>query len=269
MTQNQRPAPTVESARTVIFSGVGSDAVPRLGATELHVWVVEGAAPISGDLATVEILSPAERTRASKFRSDVDRTRFLQRRAALRVILAEYLGVTPREVEYSVNEFGKPAVIAPQALAGLSFNTSHSEAVSLIAVARSGRIGVDVEQLRPLVEAESIASHFFAANEAAAFTALEPRDRVEGFFNAWTRKESIVKAVGSGLSIPLDTFEVSLRPGEPPAILRWDIPDSTPQRWCLHHLEPVPGYVGALAVDRAVSINQIMFSELVAGVGGV
>ena len=257
MTQNQRPTPIGESSRTSIFGGVGFEALPTLGETEIHVWIVETTAPYSIDITSVEFLSPAELARASKFIVDVDQTCFLRRRAALRVILAGYLGITPRDVAYSVDAFGKPAVIAPQSSTALAFNTSHSAALALIAVARSGRIGVDVEQLRPLFEAESIAAHYFAANEAAAFATLEPRERVEGFYNAWTRKEAIVKAVGGGLSIPLHSFEVSLRPSEPPAILRWDIADAAPQRWRLHHLEPVPGYVGALAVDRDVSINQI------------
>jgi 4'-phosphopantetheinyl transferase len=262
MTQDQRPLSNIGIPRTAIFSGASSGALPKLGETEIHVWVVDTTAPYSIDKTSVEFLSPAEHERASKFRFDVDRTCFLRRRTALRAILGGYLGVTPREVGYSVNEFGKPALSAPQASAALSFNTSHSATLALIAVARSGRIGVDVEQLRPLVEAESIAAHYFAPNEAAAFVALEPRERVEGFFNAWTRKESIVKAVGGGLSIPLDTFEVSLRPCEPPAILRWDIPDSTPQRWRLYHLQPVPGYVGALAVDGDISIKQIMLQAV-------
>ena len=260
MTRDRHSAPTVESARTASFSGVGSEALPKLGTSEVHVWIVECATPNTIDMTAVDFLSPAERNRASKFRAEVDRTRFLHRRAALRAILAGYVGVRPRDVEYSVDQFGKPAVMIPQSLARLSFNTSHSADVALIAVARSGRIGVDVEQLRLLVEAESIAAHYFAANEAAAFTALEPRDRVGSFFNAWTRKEAIVKALGGGLSIPLDSFEVSLRPGEPPGILRWDIVDAVPQRWRLHHLEPLPGYVGAVAIDRDVSINQIMFA---------
>ena len=79
---------------------------------------------------------------------------------------------------------------------------------------------------------------------------LDPGDRVRGFFNAWTRKEAIVKALGRGLSIPLDSFEVALRPDEPPAVLDWNVPGAAAGRWQLHHLEPRRGYVGALAFSR-------------------
>jgi 4'-phosphopantetheinyl transferase len=231
-------------------------ALPTLGRDEIHIWIVPVTARDPADVNGIETLAPIERARASRFRSEADRACFLQRRAALRMILAGYLGLAPQDVAFAVNEFGKPSVIAPEGSAGLSFNTSHSGTVAAIAITRLGRIGIDVERLRHLSEAESIAARFFTANEAAALAALSPEDRVEGFFNAWTRKEAVVKALGGGLSIRLDSFEVSLRPREPPAILRWDIPDADPQRWTLHPLEPAAGYIGALAVDREGSVCQ-------------
>jgi 4'-phosphopantetheinyl transferase len=241
---------------TTLLRTAGPRALPDLGQDEIHLWTVEVDARDAEDAGNVEILAPAERARASRFRSEVDRASFMQRRAALRRILAGYLGVEPQDVAFAVNEFGKPSIVAQQASAGLSFNASHSGTVALIAVARLGRIGVDVERLRPFVDAESIATRFFAAGETAALAALRPRDRVEGFFNAWTRKEAVVKALGGGLSIPLDSFEVSLRPREPPEILRWAIPGTALQRWRIHRIEPAVGYVGALAVDREVSVCQ-------------
>ena len=224
-----------------------------LGQNEIHVWVVEVDTQDAEKASNVDILALTESARASRFRSEADRVRFVQRRAALRRILAGYLEVAPQDVAFTVNEFGKPSV-APEASAGVFFNASHSENVAMIAVGRSDRIGIDVERLRPLPEAESIASRFFAEGEAAELAALHPRDRVVGFFNAWTRKEAVVKALGGGLSIPLHSFEVSLRPQEPPEILRWDVPGAGLQRWRIHHIEPVAGYIAAVAADREASI---------------
>jgi 4'-phosphopantetheinyl transferase len=241
---------------TTFLRAAGPSALPDLRQDEIHVWMVAVTTRDVEDVEGIETLAPDERVRASRFRSEVDRTCFVQRRAALRMIVAGYLRVAPRDVAFTVSEFGKPSVSAPRAFAGLSFNASHSGTVAVIAVARAGRIGIDVERLRPLVDAESIATRFFSAGEAAALAALHPRDRVKGFFNAWTRKEAVVKALGGGLSIPLDSFEVSLRPHEPPEILRWDIPGAAPRRWRLHHIEPAVGYVGALAVDRDASVCQ-------------
>jgi len=244
----------MQNTDTPLLRAAEPGALPNLGQDEIHVWIIAVTARRVGDVEGIETLTPAERARASRFRSELNRTSFMQRRAALRMILAGYLEVAPRDIAFTLNEFGKPSVDAPQGSAAFSFNTSHSGTVAMIALTRSGHIGIDVERLRPLVEAENIAAHFFTPNEAATLAALDPRDRVEGFFNAWTRKEAVVKALGGGLSIPLNSFEVSLRPREPPEILRWDIPSLAPQQWRIHHLDPVLGYVGALAVDCEASI---------------
>ena len=239
---------------STVFRGGTPKAFPTLAKDEVHVWRVGGHARDACDPKSLAILAREERARASQFKAEVDRARFIERRAALRMILSEYLAVAPQHISFSVNQFGKPSVLASKVSGALSFNTTHSEGLALIAVGRSTQIGIDVERLRSGVECEAIAAGFFASSEAAALAALPPRDRVEGFFNAWTRKEAVVKALGRGLSIPLDSFEVSLRPGEPPAVLRWNIPDTAPEAWRIHHLEPAPGYVGALVVDREATV---------------
>lgn len=239
---------------STVFCGGTPRAFPTLAKDEIHVWSVGGYARDVCDPNSLPILASGERARASQFKAEVDRARFIERRVALRMILAEYLAVAPQHITFSVNRFGKPSVVAPKTADALSFNTTHSEGLALIAVGRSTQIGIDVERLRSDVEYEAIAARFFASNEAAALAALPPRDRIEGFFNAWTRKEAVVKALGRGLSIQLDSFEVSLRPGDPPVALRWNIPDTAPEAWRMHHLEPAPGYVGALVVDREATI---------------
>jgi 4'-phosphopantetheinyl transferase len=230
--------------------------VPTLGQDEVHVWIV----PVTvGDAEAVEgfeTLALAERARASRLRSEVARRCFVQRRASLRAILAGYLGVAPRQVGFAVNEYGKPSLILPRTSGQLSFNAAQSGTVAVIAVARSGRIGIDVERLRPLAGAESIATRFFAAGEAATILGLHPRDRIGEFFRMWTRKEAVVKALGGGLSIPLDAFEISLQPRELPEILRWDIPGAGPVPLRIYDLEIAEGYVGALAVDREPRVCQ-------------
>ena len=231
-----------------------SHAQPVLGPNEIHVWTVDLDLPASTDGSDpAEILTTAERAQAEQLAAEIDAIRFLRRRAALRTILGAYLAVRGRDIVFAVNAYGKPSVLAPKTAAALTFNASHAASLALIAVGRSLRIGVDVERLRPDIDDEGVAERFFGAKELAELAALEPADRIAGFFNAWTRKEAVVKALGKGLSVPLDSFEVSLRPGEPPAILRWSAAAGAAKGWRLHHLEPAPGYVGALAVDSATA----------------
>ncbi len=70
------------------------------------------------------------------------------------------------------------------------------------------------------------------------------------FFNCWTRKEAFLKALGHGLSHPLDCFDVSLAPGEPARILRVKIAPGGDSGWCLGSFSPSPGFVAAVVTER-------------------
>jgi 4'-phosphopantetheinyl transferase len=237
-------------ARAGLNAGVRWEDVVVWTFGEMHLWVVRINERESCDIERAKLLSTAEVERAARYESNLHRACFLQRRTAQRIVLAAYLDISPQDVVYETNEFGKPSVRFGQGSTELSFNASHSGTIALIAIVRSGRIGVDVERLRPSAEDEAVATRFFTTREAAKLAALSAEDRITGFFNAWTRKEALVKALGRGLSIPLDSFEVSLRPDEPPAILRWNVPSAAPVRWRMHHLEPAPGYVAAVVFEN-------------------
>jgi 4'-phosphopantetheinyl transferase len=109
------------------------------------------------------------------------------------------------------------------------------------AFAHRRKIGIDVEAIRPEVARRDIAEHSFSSRELAELHALPPELQDEGFFLCWTRKEAYIKARGSGMGIPLDSFEVSLTPGQPEELR---IPDKS--CWSLRSLQPAPGYVGAV-----------------------
>ena len=101
----------------------------------------------------------------------------------------------------------------------LRFNLAHSHELALYAFTRGREIGVDIEYLRALPDADQIADRFFSARENATLQALPASQRRQAFFNCWTRKEAYIKAIGKGLSQPLDQFEVSLAPGDPARLL--------------------------------------------------
>jgi len=104
----------------------------------------------------------------------------------------------------------------------LRFNQSHSGEYALVAVAQCGEVGVDLECDRQLPDLEEMADRSFSAAERVVFHALPANDRLEAFFNCWTRKEAFLKALGDGLVRPLDNFEVSLTPGQPAKLLQID-----------------------------------------------
>lgn len=202
--------------------------------------------------ASAALLSGAERQRASRFAFDRDRRRFIVARAQLRCLLAARLGVRPECVELVHGPRGKPALSRRFADSGLRFNVSHSEEVAVYAFALGREVGIDVEAIRLPRDADDVAARFFSRSEYEAYRALDRRDRPQGFFNCWTRKEAFIKARGDGLHYPLDRFDVSLTPGEPANILRVEGTRGEDCEWTLHSFVPRPGFIGALVVQKSV-----------------
>jgi 4'-phosphopantetheinyl transferase len=89
-----------------------------------------------------------------------------------------------------------------------------------------------------------VAKQFFAPAEVSNLLSLPPGERQAAFFRCWTRKESFVKAVGDGLYLPLDSFQVSLGPDEPAAIL--EVAGREEENWSLADVTPAEGYSAAL-----------------------
>jgi 4'-phosphopantetheinyl transferase len=191
-------------------------------------------------------LSQAERLRASRFARERDRGRFVVARSRLRQLIGERLGLRPDRVDLVYGERGKPAIAPRLADSDLRFNLSHCDDVAVYAFARGREIGVDVEALRPLADADDVAARFFSPREYDAYRSLEPRLRSLGFFNCWTRKEAFIKAVGDGLHYPLARFDVSLAPHEPARILRIGTTPGERCGWCIESFSPAAGFVAAV-----------------------
>lgn len=119
----------------------------------------------------------------------------------------------------------------------------------MVAVCRGREIGADIEAIRPMLDAEHIADHNFSFRERRELWHLPPSQRLDGFFNAWTGKAAFLKATGSGLTHPLDDFDVSLAPGQPAALRRVGANPHEAARWSLATLTPAPDYLAAIAVQ--------------------
>jgi 4'-phosphopantetheinyl transferase len=197
-----------------------------------------------------KLLSDTERRRADRFAFDRDRNRFIVARARLRELLATRLSVRPESVELTYGIHGKPALARRFADSDLRFNVSHSDDVAVYAFSLGREIGIDIEAVRSIPDADDIAARFFSRRENEAYLALDPSDKPLGFFYCWTRKEAFIKAIGDGLFHQFDSFDVSLAPGEPAKILRIkDMPESE-CGWCLNSFSPLPGLVAAVVTEN-------------------
>ena len=192
-------------------------------------------------------LSGDERQRADRHHFQRDRMDFVSARAWLRAVLSTYLDRPPGSVAFRYGPFEKPYLSGEMA-SDLQFSMAHSHGQALLAICRAFEIGADLELVRPI--RDDVAGQFFSASEVAALRTLPEPERLDGFYRCWTRKEAYVKALGSGLNVPLSGFEMSLRPGEPARLLSVAADPEEAQSWQVEHLEPAAGYVGALAARR-------------------
>jgi len=207
---------------------------------ELWVWSLDVDEAERGRLFAY--LAEDEVARALRFVFDRDRHRYVVARGRMREILARVLGTTAAALRFSYSSHDKPSLA--EASAPLHFNLSHSEGLAALGVSRARELGVDVEHVRPLKE--DIAERFFSRGEVAALRALPEDQQLAAFYRCWTRKEAVVKAIGEGLSRPLDSFDVTLDP-DAARLLRMDGEADGPQVWQLAHFAPAPGFAGAVA----------------------
>ena len=117
---------------------------------------------------------------------------------------------------------------------------------------------MDVEAVRTLEDADAIAARFFSARENGVYRALDPREKPLGFFNCWTRKEAFIKAIGDGLYRPLDSFDVSLAPGDLPRMLRVDHIPGDSCGWRLESFSPAEGFVAAVVTEGGAPMPVVL-----------
>jgi 4'-phosphopantetheinyl transferase len=226
---------------------------PALEGSALHLWLIR--LDRSGDEIdrSARILSPAEQDRAQRFHFERDARRYTVAHAALRVILSQYAGMRPADLCFETNHYGKPFLVLADTPANphLSFNLSHSGELALVGITSGRKIGVDIEQIRPELAGGEIAEKFFSPNEVLDLRSLPQHEQALAFFRCWTRKEAFVKARGEGLSFPLASFDVTLRPDDPPRLVRVAGDPEQPSRWSVISLAPggSTGYAAAAAVE--------------------
>lgn len=237
---------------------------PVLTEGSVHVWQA------SLDLSDPELerlnntLSMDEKQRAERFVFEKDRQHFIAARGILRDILSRYTKIPAHELVFAYTEHGKPflsldtekckkSLLPLRGKGGapnfqLQFNVSHSHGLALYALTLNKAVGVDLELVNTELDGLSIAQRFFTEREAKVLANLPQYLQQQYFFNYWTLKEAVVKAIGSGLFLSLDQFEVSCLPGKLPVLTEVQGSVDKAADWTICFLEVKEGYQGALAV---------------------
>ena len=120
------------------------------------------------------------------------------------VVLNLKLGIDIKYIYFHYNKYGKPYL---QYSPAIYHNISHSGDWVVMAL-DDFSIGIDIEEIKP-VDYE-IAKRFFSKEEVYSLGTKIGDEKLGHFYDLWTLKESYIKAVGKGLSIPLHSFSIDI-----------------------------------------------------------
>jgi 4'-phosphopantetheinyl transferase len=218
----------------------------RLHEHEVQLWLRSLDQLMGRRDELLRTLDGNELARANRYHFPQDRERFIVGRGLLRLLVGRYLGLEPAAVAFCYNAYGKPALAAELGQTGLQFNLSHAGDKLIFAFTRQRAVGVDIERVRANLNYEEIAMRFFSPAEQVALATLPTALRLEAFFDGWTRKEAYLKAQGQGLALPLDSFDVTITPGEPARLLATRPDAAEAGRWSMRALAVNNEYSAAL-----------------------
>jgi 4'-phosphopantetheinyl transferase len=230
----------------------------NLSQGEVHVWCALLLQPTYVVEYLHGLLSGDEKARAKQYYFTHLQKSFVVSRGVLRILLAHYTELQPEQLAFTYLQAGKPE-LSDRHDSKVFFNLSHSNEFVLYAFSRSRNVGIDIEHIRPVNDLELIAESNFSAYETNELKKLSPAKVLDGFFNCWTRKEAYVKAIGDGVSFPLQEFDVSLTPDQPARLLSIRGSAQEAARWSMVELHPAAKYAAALVVEG--SIHKVFYRE--------
>ena len=217
--------------------------------SDLHVWCasLNGSAE---ELAHFEsILAPDEKARAGRFHFERDRDRYIFGRGILRTLLGSYLGTEAHKIEITYEQDGKPTLGKIFQGKKLQFNLSHSNERALYIFGWDRLVGIDIEQIRPLQDADAFAEQYYTKRETGLINSLSGDEKWPVFYKFWTCKEAFLKAKGTGLTVPINHAEISLRPNNSAHLTSVDGDTAQATDWRFEMFSPIADYQAAIALE--------------------
>jgi 4'-phosphopantetheinyl transferase len=236
---------------TTDASGVASK--PKVTTPGCRVWWLD---PTEAPAWCDELLSESERTRAASFHHTAARQRFVAATALLKVTVAQTIGGDPFDVNVRrrcpdcQRLHGRPEIDGTD----MHVSISHSGDRVAVAICAAGPVGVDVEQVNPDVDVDGMLRFVLGAGERQPFRSIAGvAARTLAFYQCWTRKESVLKATGDGLRVPMSTMTLD-PPHGPAKLIEFTRYPELVAASQIHDLRPGPGYVGAVTVLSAAPV---------------
>ncbi len=217
---------------------------------EIHIWRVSTNDQTDKSVEYLRsILSNEEQEKADRFHFERDRKQYTIARGFLRIIIGRYLDINPTEFDFSYNKYGKPKLEGADIGDSLHFNLSHSGNMVLYVFSLNRRVGIDVELIKSYKKTREIVERFFSEKEKEEFASLPEGQKDVAFYTCWARKEAYIKAVGKGMSLPLDEFTVSMIPRKPILLLHNHNEIDNGVKWTLLDIDRIENYASAVAAE--------------------
>jgi len=212
---------------------------------QVHLWTVDLGQWSLPCLDALKMLPENERRKSERFRFEILRTRYIKGHYLLRLLLGQYLGIDFYNQEFNLNEYGKPSLQKEKESNTINFNFSNSENICVYAFTKEGDLGIDIEKIHDLPDVDQIVERFFSPDEKKLFRSFPEDAKKTSFFKYWARKEALLKAMGVGLSIPLD--EVNVLYADKDASRVFTKHNGT--EWTLDDIDIFNGFASALALE--------------------
>jgi len=148
------------------------------------------------------LLQEAQIAKTEKYLHLEDQISYRFRHHLLNTIITSLTEKQISEIDYRLNEFGKPFIKD----LSFHFNISHTENSIAICIGPKP-MGIDIEMIRNTTLFEPVAVSQYHPNER---TLVLANDNDVTFLSIWTRKEALLKAVGTGLNDELSKYDCTM-----------------------------------------------------------
>jgi len=223
----------------------GFSKIPPLSQKTIHFWHFP-ISPVFFDHSFPEaILSKDEIQKGKQFKFEKDRRAFWGGRGILRYLLSYYTSVPPDELKFQYNAFGKPFLSNNKLPFSVVFNLSHSIDSIILAFAKDRALGIDIESFNQFAGWKDIVNAFFLEEEKEYLYHLKPAEQLRCFFQIWTKKEALLKALGVGLGMGLERLPKTPLIGQ--KVIHITEKDFSSSTWVIRELSLSQGYNGAIA----------------------
>ncbi len=177
---------------------IHTDENVQLEMDHLHIWRCDLQEPVdSGVLRS--LLSKDEVARSERLMIPEKRISFLAGRAALRIILGLYVKTASQSIRFHYLHDGKPVISDENLASQVHFNLAHSGKWMVLAVSRKNKVGIDIEEIRPIKSTSWALETLFHEKDKKAILKMPQPLQDSTFLRAWTTLEATKKLHGVGL----------------------------------------------------------------------